>query len=80
MFPKEFTKKNMQKILQSTKGRIALIAIVLSLILPIFITDTYMIRVLTLIAIFTIYASSWNLLASSGQGSLGHAAFLGIGG
>jgi branched-chain amino acid transport system permease protein len=30
--------------------------------------------------IFTIYASSWNLLASSGQGSLGHAAFLGIGG
>ena len=80
MFPKEFTKKNMQKILQSTKGRIALIAIVLSLILPIFITDTYMIRVLTLIAIFTVYASSWNLLASSGQGSLGHAAFLGIGG
>ena len=80
MFPKEFTKENMQKILQSTKGRIALIAIVLSLILPIFITDTYMIRVLTLIAIFTVYASSWNLLASSGQGSLGHAAFLGIGG
>jgi branched-chain amino acid transport system permease protein len=80
MFPKEFTKENLQKILQSTKGRIALILIVLSLILPIFITDTYMIRVLTLIAIFTIYASSWNLLASSGQGSLGHAAFLGIGG
>ncbi len=80
MFPKEFTKENLQKILQSTKGRIVLILIVLSLILPIFITDTYMIRVLTLIAIFTIYASSWNLLASSGQGSLGHAAFLGIGG
>ncbi len=39
-----------------------------------------MIHVLTLVAIFTIYASSWNLLASSGQGSLGHAAFLGIGG
>jgi branched-chain amino acid transport system permease protein len=30
--------------------------------------------------IFAIYASSWNLLAYSGQGSLGHAAFLGIGG
>ncbi len=80
MFLKEFTKENLQKILQSTKGRIVLILIVFSLILPIFITDTYMIRVLTLIAIFTIYASSWNLLASSGQGSLGHAAFLGIGG
>jgi branched-chain amino acid transport system permease protein len=30
--------------------------------------------------IFALYASSWNLLAYSGQGSLGHAAFLGIGG
>src|SRR4030067_3009128 len=30
--------------------------------------------------IFAIYASSWKLLASSGQASLGHAAFLGIGG
>ncbi len=37
-------------------------------------------QVLTLMVIFSIYASSWNLLASSGQGSLGHAAFLGIGG
>jgi branched-chain amino acid transport system permease protein len=30
--------------------------------------------------IFIIYTSAWNLLAYSGQGSLGHAAFLGIGG
>jgi branched-chain amino acid transport system permease protein len=29
--------------------------------------------------IFIIFASSWNLLALSGQGSLGHAAFFGIG-
>ena len=29
--------------------------------------------------IFIIFASAWNLLAYSGQGSLGHAAFLGIG-
>jgi len=50
------------------------------LILPLFLSDPFLLHVLTLIAIFTIYASSWNLLASSGQGSLGHAAFLGIGG
>ena len=50
------------------------------MVFPIFITDAYLIQVLTLIAIFALYASSWNLLASSGQGSLGHAAFLGIGG
>ncbi|MCW4034855.1 MAG: branched-chain amino acid ABC transporter permease, partial [Candidatus Bathyarchaeota archaeon] len=80
MFPKEFTKENLLKILQSTKGRIALIVVAAALVFPIFITDSYLIQVLTLIAIFTIYASSWNLLASSGQGSLGHAAFLGIGG
>jgi branched-chain amino acid transport system permease protein len=30
--------------------------------------------------ISALYASSWNLLAYSGQASLGHAAFLGIGG
>jgi branched-chain amino acid transport system permease protein len=80
MFTKKFTKENILKILQSTKGRIILIAIAVSLAFPLFISDTYIIRILTLIAIFTIYASSWNLLAMSGQGSLGHAAFLGIGG
>jgi branched-chain amino acid transport system permease protein len=35
---------------------------------------------MTLITIFAIYAASWNFLANSGQGSLGHAVFLGIGG
>jgi len=40
----------------------------------------FFLTVLTLITIFAIYASSWNFLANSGQGSLGHAVFLGIGG
>jgi branched-chain amino acid transport system permease protein len=80
MFTKEFTKAKFLKLLQSTKGRIALVAIAVSLIIPLVLSDDYMIHVLTTIAIFTLYASSWNLLASSGQGSLGHAAFLGIGG
>ena len=75
-----FTKENFLKLLLSTKGRIALVAITVSLVIPLVLRDNYMLQILTLIVIFTIYASSWNLLASSGQGSLGHAAFLGIGG
>lgn len=80
MFTDVLNKENIMGILYSTKGRIALIAISVSLILPLLVSDAYTLRIFTLIAIFTIYASSWNLLASSGQGSLGHAAFLGIGG
>ena len=34
---------------------------------------------LTLMYVFIMFASAWNLLTYSGQGSLGHAAFLGIG-
>jgi branched-chain amino acid transport system permease protein len=49
-------------------------------VVPLFLSDYVISEVLTPMIIFTIYASSWNLLASSGQGSLGHAAFLGIGG
>jgi branched-chain amino acid transport system permease protein len=37
-------------------------------------------NILTPIAFFAIYAASWNFLANSGQGSLGHALFLGVGG
>ena len=75
-----FTKENLLKLLQTPKGRLALIIIVVALVIPLVLSDNYMLNILTLIVIFTIYASSWNLLASSGQGSLGHAAFLGIGG
>jgi branched-chain amino acid transport system permease protein len=80
MFTKEFTKENILKQLQSTQGKLALVTIVVALLLPLVLNDNFMLQVLTLIVIFSIYASSWNLLASSGQGSLGHAAFLGIGG
>ena len=75
-----FTKENLLNLLQSTKGRLALIAIAVSLVIPLIFSDNYMLHIFTLVVIFIIYASSWNLLASSGQGSLGHAAFLGIGG
>jgi branched-chain amino acid transport system permease protein len=64
-----------------SKGFLFLIAsfAILALI-PIFINDSFFLTVLTLILIFAIYAASWNFLANSGQGSLGHAVFLGIGG
>lgn len=64
-----------------SKGFLVLVALfaVLALI-PIFVTDTFFLYIFTLIFIFSIYAASWNFLANSGQGSLGHAAFLGIGG
>ena len=66
--------------LQSTTGRVSIIALAVSVILPFVIGNSFIIHVLTLVIISSIYASSWNLLATSGQGSLGHAAFLGIGG
>jgi branched-chain amino acid transport system permease protein len=59
----------------------AVVALVIVVILPLFVRSEYILsNVLTVMAIFALYASSWNLLAYSGQGSLGHAAFLGIGG
>ncbi len=45
-----------------------------------FLSDSmFLLNLLVLMLISIIFASAWNLLAYSGQGSLGHAAFLGIG-
>jgi len=79
MFRKDILPR-MKQYTKSTKFYIFVASILFSLIIPLFLSDSLSLRVLTLIALFTIYASSWNLLAASGQGSLGHAAFLGIGG
>jgi branched-chain amino acid transport system permease protein len=68
-------------LLRSRKFLYALIAIALIAVLPLFVGGEYIVgHVFTLMIIYALYASSWNLLAFSGQGSLGHAAFLGIGG
>ena len=54
-------------------------ALAVSLAIP-FLTDSmFILNLLVLMLIFIIFASAWNLLAYSGQGSLGHAAFFGIG-
>lgn len=66
---------------RSKKFYYALIVLAILAVLPLLIRSDYIIgQVFTLMIIFSLYAASWNLLASSGQGSLGHAAFLGIGG
>jgi len=68
-------------LLHSKKFQYALVAIAFAVVLPVFVRGEYLVgHVFTMILILAVYASSWNLLAYSGQGSLGHAAFLGIGG
>lgn len=73
-------KQQLTKLLQS-KRFLALTAVfVILAVLPIIVSDNFFLTILTLITIFSIYAASWNFLANSGQGSLGHAIFLGVGG
>lgn len=50
----------------------------LALSVPVYASE-FTLRMLITIFIFIIYSSAWNLLAYSGQGSIGHAAFLGVG-
>jgi branched-chain amino acid transport system permease protein len=73
-------KKEVVNFSHSPKFYFVIAAIAIAAVLPLFLSNYVVSSVLTTIIIFAIYASSWNLLASSGQGSLGHAAFLGIGG
>jgi len=55
--------------------------LVLAFLIPLVIgSSLYYLTILILMLIFIIYASAWNFLTFSGQGSLGHAAFFGIGG
>jgi branched-chain amino acid transport system permease protein len=69
------------KSLRVRKVQYAIAGLAFVAALPLFVTSEYLIgQVFTVMIIFALYASSWNLLAYSGQGSLGHAAFLGIGG
>jgi branched-chain amino acid transport system permease protein len=74
------TKRKFLALLRSKTLHFMLAAFIVAAVIPLLITDRFFLYVLTLITIFAIYASSWNFLANSGQGSLGHAVFLGIGG
>lgn len=56
-------------------------SLLVALLLPLLAGESpYLMKVLIIMVIFIIYTHSWNLLAYSGQASLGHAAFFGIGG
>ncbi|NLE05847.1 MAG: branched-chain amino acid ABC transporter permease [Crenarchaeota archaeon] len=69
------------ELIHSNKFTLAIVTLAMACILPLYIRNEYFIsEILTPIMIFIIYASAWNILAYSGQASLGHAAFLGIGG
>lgn len=60
---------------------IALLFLLFLLLFPLFSQDPYHLRVLTLSALFAIYAASWDLLSGyTGQVSLGHAFFFGLSG
>src|SRR3972149_2609371 len=74
-------KAMLTRTFRSRKSYYFIAAVALAAVLPLFFSSRYLVgQVFTLMIIFAIYASSWNLLAYSGQGSLGHASFLGIGG
>ncbi len=67
-----FTRDQMEKC-----GIVAAIAFALAI--PFLSDSMFVLNLFVLMLIFIIFASAWNLLAYSGQGSLGHAAFFGIG-
>jgi branched-chain amino acid transport system permease protein len=68
------------QILQDKRQRYATIAALAAAIaLPFLTGNLFIVNLAVLLLIAIIFASAWNLLAYSGQGSLGHAAFFGIG-
>lgn len=58
---------------------VSIATIAVAAIAPVLSGSLFLINLVSLMLIFIIFASAWNLLAYSGQGSLGHAAFFGIG-
>lgn len=66
-------------LLRSLHSRVGLIALIPLVGLPLVVREIYILEILIGVFAFAIYAMSWNLLANSGQASLGHAAFFGLG-
>jgi branched-chain amino acid transport system permease protein len=57
------------------------IALILAVLLPLLAgMSFYVLNVAIIMLTFVLFSSAWNFLAYSGQASLGHAAFFGIGG
>jgi len=73
-------KQTLNTFLHSRSFLFIIIFFAITAFIPLLLRDNFFLTVMTLITIFSIYAASWNFLANSGQGSLGHAVFLGVGG
>jgi len=59
----------------------SLVALAGGIIIPLVTSrNVYFLTVLIIMLIFILFSSAWNFLTYTGQGSLGHAAFFGIGG
>lgn len=59
---------------------LAFLVVVAAFSLPLVLRiNSAMLEILIIMCVFIMYSSAWNLLTYSGQGSLGHAAFLGLG-
>ena len=61
-------------------SRIILMLFIITLfILPVFVKDPYLLRIVVLTNIFAIFAASWDLLSGfTGQMNFGHALFFGV--
>jgi branched-chain amino acid transport system permease protein len=58
---------------------IAVLFVLLLLLMPLITNDMYILRIIAIAAIFSIYAASWDLLSGFvGQVSFGHALFFGV--
>ncbi len=56
------------------------VVLVIALFVPALISGSlYLLTTASIALVFMIYSEAWNFLAASGQGSLGHAAFFGLG-
>jgi hypothetical protein len=56
------------------------IVLAVALFVPALVSGSlYLLTTASIALVFMIYSEAWNFLAASGQGSLGHAAFFGLG-
>jgi len=71
--------------IKAWKGKVrdllpSFIPLVILALIPIFLTDPYIIHLLTVASIYAVFSASWDLLSGyTGQISLGHAVFFGGG-
>lgn len=62
---------------KSTISKVVVLIVIL--ILPLFVTSSYLIHIFNLILIWSFIATAWSYMARFGLVSLGHGAFMGIG-